>query len=147
MVCPDDDPRVRACRRESPVFCCSNAHAAGEDRVARIASRIWHTLIRCDVFPPFLFQVAEGTGGDDEEGDLELRIEAVESLIELMDKPSMPDVLVQCMAWILGEYGYLSETLTKEEIIDKLCTLTTKSFSDQATRGYVLSAIFKLVAQ
>lgn len=91
--------------------------------------------------------MAEGTGGDDEEGDLELRIEAVESLIELMDKPSLPDVLVQCMAWVLGEYGYLSETLTKEEIIDKLCTLTTKSVNDQATRGYVLSAIFKLVAQ
>lgn len=91
--------------------------------------------------------VAEGTGGDDEEGDLELRVEAVESLIDLMDKPSLPDVLVQCMAWILGEYGYLSETMTKEEIIDKLCTLSTKNFTDLCTRGYVLTAIFKLVAQ
>ena len=71
----------------------------------------------------------------------------MESLIELMDNPGLPDVLVQCMAWILGEYGYLSESLSKEEIIDKLCTLATKNFNDLITRGYVLSALFKLVAQ
>jgi hypothetical protein len=50
------------------------------------------------------------------------------------------------MAWVLGEYGYLSTSCTKENIIEDLCTLCSSNI-DSHTRAYVVTAIMKLVAQ
>lgn len=50
------------------------------------------------------------------------------------------------MAWVLGEYGYLSVTHTKEQVMDKLCDLVMQS-TDSNTRSHVISALMKLVTQ
>jgi hypothetical protein len=112
-----------------------------------------------------------------------LRLEAVESLFVLAEKPTMPEVLVQvqtgredsnpqrtirivshivyvqafvhtvlsrytllaqCLAWILGEYSYLAETIAKEEVLDKLCNLM---HAHSSSRGFLVTAMMKLVAQ
>lgn len=102
---------------------------------------------------------AEGDSAqdDDEEGDVssddELRMEAVEDFLDLMSKTgpgalvlSEVPVLAQTLAWVLGEYGYLSQTHSKEEVMDKLCDLMAQT-SDPQTRCHVISALMKLVAQ
>ncbi len=67
------------------------------------------------------------------EKDAALRREAVENFLALLNKPKLPDVLAQTMAWVLGEYGYLSSTASKENIIDDLCGLAFQC-SDSHTR-------------
>lgn len=69
------------------------------------------------------------------------------------------------MAWVLGEYGYLSSSSTKETVIDDLCGLAFQSIDSHTRytlclyqkidfdiffdiyRAYLVSAIMKLVAQ
>lgn len=96
--------------------------------------------------------IAEGAETDeDEEGDGsnkddELRAEAVEHFLDLLDKPKLPAVLAQTMAWVLGEYGYLSMSCSKEGIMDKLCALAQTS-QDPETKAHVITALGKLIAQ
>lgn len=62
--------------------------------------------------------------------------------------PILPDVLVQALAWILGEYGYLSENVAQGSLIHHLATgMAHRPFADPATRGYVVGGVVKLVAQ
>jgi len=101
--------------------------------------------------------VAEGTGdeNDDEEADRVLRKQAVELYVNLLSKPPsrMPRVLVETMAWVLGEYGYLSSVMPLDAIIDGMCRLLESGSAAKlggglpSTRRLVLSAIMKMVAQ
>ena len=91
--------------------------------------------------------IAEGQedSGDDVSDD-ELRAETVENFLGLIDKSILPNILAQCVAWILGEYGYLSDNYSKEQIMEKLCNLMHRS-TDEWTKGHIISALMKLVAQ
>ena len=60
-------------------------------------------------------------------------MDAVEDFLELITKPKLSEILAQTMAWVLGEYGYLSQSHTKEQIMDKLCDLMAQS-TDPNTR-------------
>mmetsp|Transcript_11926 Transcript_11926/g.28279 ORF Transcript_11926/g.28279 Transcript_11926/m.28279 type:complete len:1070 (-) Transcript_11926:83-3292(-) len=92
--------------------------------------------------------IAEGTGESDE-ADMMLRQTAIELYITLLqDKPpaKLPRILLETMAWCLGEYAYLSAVMSSEEILSKLCQWN-KAISHPSTRKFLTSAIFKLVAQ
>jgi AP-4 complex subunit epsilon-1 len=110
--------------------------------------------VKMSVAQTLLQLIAEGSDNNEDEEDdedvenedEELRCQAVEDFLVLLEKPKLPSVLAQAMAWVLGEYGYLSETKSKEDIMACLCELCRKS-SDPITRSYTISAIMKLVAQ
>lgn len=92
--------------------------------------------------------IAEGTGESDEQ-DMLLRQTAIELYVRLLqEKPpaKLPKILLETMAWCLGEYAYLSAAMTLEEILTKLCQWN-KAFLQPSTRKFLTSAIFKLVAQ
>ncbi|KAL3924280.1 MAG: hypothetical protein SGILL_001141 [Bacillariaceae sp.] len=92
--------------------------------------------------------IAEGTGESDE-ADMLLRQTAIELYVQLLqDKPpaKLPKILLETMAWCLGEYAYLSAALSLEEILTKLC-LWNKAILQPSTTKFLTSAIFKLVAQ
>jgi AP-4 complex subunit epsilon-1 len=92
--------------------------------------------------------IAEGTGESDEE-DMLLRQTAIELYVQLLqDKPpaKLPKILLETMAWCLGEYAYLSAAMSLEEILTKLCQWN-KAILQPSTRKFLTSAIFKLVAQ
>ena len=101
--------------------------------------------------------IAEGTGNeeDDEEADMVLRKQAVELYVNLLSNPPnrMPRVLVETLAWVLGEYGYLSSTMPLDVIIDGMCSLLQSGSTARlgggapSTRRLILSAIMKMVAQ
>eukprot|EP00531_Pseudo-nitzschia_arenysensis_P000564 CAMPEP_0116126634 /NCGR_PEP_ID=MMETSP0329-20121206/6432_1 /TAXON_ID=697910 /ORGANISM="Pseudo-nitzschia arenysensis, Strain B593" /LENGTH=1071 /DNA_ID=CAMNT_0003620721 /DNA_START=137 /DNA_END=3352 /DNA_ORIENTATION=- len=92
--------------------------------------------------------IAEGTG-ESEEADMMLRQTAIELYITLLqEKPpaKLPRILLETMAWCLGEYAYLSAVMSLDEILSKLCQWN-KAISHPSTRRFLTSAIFKLVAQ
>jgi AP-4 complex subunit epsilon-1 len=92
--------------------------------------------------------IAEGTA-ESEEQDMLLRQTAVDLYVRLLqEKPTakLPKILLETMAWCLGEYAYLSAEMTLEEILTKLCQWN-KAALQPSTRKFLTSAIFKLVAQ
>lgn len=92
--------------------------------------------------------IAEGTG-ESEEADMMLRQTAIElyiTLLQNMPPAKLPRILLETMAWCLGEYAYLSAVMSLEEILSKLCQWN-KAISHTSTKKFLTSAIFKLVAQ
>jgi len=92
--------------------------------------------------------VAEGTG-EDESADQEFRRFVVNTYLKLLEKVSLSDVLVQVIAWVLGEYATLAslDGYSFEDIVDLLCETVDRPFEDPSTRGYVVTALAKLVGQ
>lgn len=99
--------------------------------------------------------IAEGDANDDsEEADMLLRQTAVELFVTLLQEKneslsSLPRILLETMAWCLGEYAYLSAVSTLDDVLNRLCLLLTKSNVQfpMTTRQTILQAILKLVAQ
>lgn len=97
--------------------------------------------------------IAEGSGDDDEgseDADLILRQHSVTIYANLLSKSvaKLPRLLVETMAWVLGEYAYLSEEYTLEEIVSELCDIVRMGKQlTPSTRKIIVSAIMKLVAQ
>ena len=81
----------------------------------------------------------EGQG--DPDIDYQMRSEAVAMYLELMDEPKLPEVFVQVLAFILGQYGETAEAGV-ETVIQHLCALFERQ-SDVETKGYCLNAIMK----
>merc|ERR1719210_2750320 len=92
--------------------------------------------------------VAEGTGEDDR-ADQAFRAFAVNTYLRLLEKTTLSDVLVQVIAWVLGEYARLAtvDGYTLEDIVDLLCETVDRPFEDRSTRGYLVSALQKLIGQ
>ena len=95
--------------------------------------------------------IAEGAGEDeDDDADTILRQHSVTIYADLLEKPiaKLPQLLIETMAWVLGEYAYLSADFTLEEILSKLCELVRKGKQlKESTRKFIVTAIMKLVAQ
>ncbi len=97
--------------------------------------------------------IAEGSDDDEEdseEADIILRQHSVTIYANLLSKSiaKLPQLLLETMAWVLGEYAYLSEEYTLEEILAKMCDLVRMGKQlAPSTRKIVVSAIMKLVAQ
>jgi AP-4 complex subunit epsilon-1 len=108
-------------------------------------------MVSQDVAQNLMSLIAEGTGDSDEE-DMLLRQNAVEIYVALLrDKPvgALPRILLETMAWCLGEYGYLSAVASLDEILQQLCEMarTHKTKLEPSTRRFLVSAIMKLVSQ
>lgn len=107
-------------------------------------------MVEAQVAQNLMSLIAEGTG-ESEESDMLLRQNAIELYVSLLKEktPSkLPRILLETMAWCLGEYGYLSCTYSLEEILEQLCLLASKSHTAApSTRKFLLTAIMKLVAQ
>lgn len=109
-------------------------------------------MVKQDVAQNLMTLIAEGTG-DSEEADMLLRQNAVELYVGLLrDKPGtatkLPRILLETIAWVLGEYGYLSAVCSLDDVLKELCSLArTKARLPTSTRKFLVSAIMKLVAQ
>ena len=72
----------------------------------------------------------------------------------MLNNTQMPAILLQTMAWSLGEYAFL---LTKDPdpanqhdlatVVEKLCGLARQTTTDTASRRYLVLAVMKLVSQ
>jgi AP-4 complex subunit epsilon-1 len=93
--------------------------------------------------------IAEGIGTEESaDEDDKMRVYCVDSFFEVTEKKAvLHDLHIQVIAWVLGEYGYLSSQHDKEEIIERLCDIAEKQLELPETRCVLISAIMKLVAQ
>eukprot|EP00921_Rhytidocystis_pertsovi_P003025 GHVQ01005038.1.p1 GENE.GHVQ01005038.1~~GHVQ01005038.1.p1 ORF type:complete len:859 (-),score=114.24 GHVQ01005038.1:1882-4458(-) len=93
--------------------------------------------------------IAEGPNGDEAQDD-EFRAYAANKCVRLCDKvQTLPDILVQIVSWVLGEYGSLCSVegyTNTDDIIDLLCDCIDRTYQDPSTRGWITSAIMKLCA-
>eukprot|EP00898_Chlorokybus_atmophyticus_P003775 jgi/Chlat1/4399/Chrsp29S04536 len=104
-------------------------------------------LVKPEVAHNLMRLIAEGSGDNDAESDSELRTSAVDSYLELLDKPKLPSILLQVICWVLGEYGTLMGVLSAEELVVKLCDIADLYAADDTVKGYVITAITKVYAQ
>lgn len=111
-------------------------------------------MVPTDVAQNLMTLLAEGTGEDDEEADMLLRQTAVEIYVTMLQEKSLgqlPKILLETMAWCLGEYGYLSAVYSLDQVLQRLCQMAmvvsqTSKWS-ASTRKCLVTAILKLVAQ
>ncbi|GKY90613.1 hypothetical protein MPSEU_000034900 [Mayamaea pseudoterrestris] len=108
-------------------------------------------MVQQEVAQNLMSLIAEGTG-DSEEEDMLLRQNAVEIYVTILrDKPlgKLPKILLETMAWCLGEYAYLSAVQSLDETMRQLCDFAKSHKSKFAltTRRMLVAAIMKLVAQ
>jgi AP-4 complex subunit epsilon-1 len=106
-------------------------------------------LVKQEVAQNLMSMIAEGTG-ESEEADMLLRQSAIEMYVSLLkEKPAskLPRILLETMAWCLGEYGYLSAVSSVDDIIEDLCNIVAKAKIHASTSKFLISAIMKLVAQ
>eukprot|EP00455_Lapot_gusevi_P047326 TRINITY_DN637_c0_g3_i4.p1 TRINITY_DN637_c0_g3~~TRINITY_DN637_c0_g3_i4.p1 ORF type:complete len:1210 (-),score=506.44 TRINITY_DN637_c0_g3_i4:151-3717(-) len=107
------------------------------------------SIVRAEVAHNMMRLIAEGGSGGSEDGsggELDIRVYAVEAYLKLLEKPLLSDILLQVIAWVLGEFAHLSITHSPENIVQKLCDLMERSHEDGFTRSWILSAIMKVVA-
>ncbi|XP_029807672.1 AP-4 complex subunit epsilon-1 isoform X2 [Suricata suricatta] len=97
-----------------------------------------------DIPNNFLRLLAEGF--DDETEDQQLRLYAVQSYLTLLDAENVfyPQKFLQVMSWVLGEYAYLLDKETPEEVITKLYKLLTSDLVSSETKAWLLAAVTKL---
>ena len=70
----------------------------------------------------------------------------MQSFIALLDKPSLPEVILQIMAWLLGEYAYLVPSLDAADVVDYVLDIMERA-KTTTTRIWGVSALTKLIAQ
>lgn len=111
-------------------------------------------FVKQEVAQNLMTLIAEGAGdgdeGDGDDADTILRQHAIVLYVNMLDKPftKLPKLLLETMAWVLGEYAYLSQDYSLEEILNKLCTLIrTGKQLEPTTRKIMVSAIMKLISQ
>ncbi|KAJ1180655.1 hypothetical protein NDU88_005875 [Pleurodeles waltl] len=99
-----------------------------------------------DIPNNFLRLLAEGF--EDEEENLQLRLNAVRSYIELLDQENIyyPQRFLHVICWVLGEYSYLQKDVDPEEIMSKLYRLLENISVTTETKTWAVAAITKLSA-
>ncbi|XP_058397554.1 AP-4 complex subunit epsilon-1 [Diceros bicornis minor] len=100
-----------------------------------------------DIPNNFLRLLAEGF--DDETEDQQLRLYAVQSYLTLLDVENVfyPQRFLQVMSWVLGEYSYLLDKETPEEVITKLYKLLMNDSVSSETKAWLIAAVTKLTAK
>ncbi|XP_059952821.1 AP-4 complex subunit epsilon-1 isoform X4 [Mesoplodon densirostris] len=100
-----------------------------------------------DILNNFLRLLAEGF--DDETENQQLRLYAVQSYFTLLDVENVfyPQRFLQVMSWVLGEYSYLLDKETPEEVITKLYKLLRSDSISSETKAWIIAAVTKLTPQ
>ncbi|XP_036298047.1 AP-4 complex subunit epsilon-1 isoform X4 [Pipistrellus kuhlii] len=100
-----------------------------------------------DIPNNFLRLLAEGF--DDETENQQLRLYAVQSYLTLLDVENVfyPQRFLQVMSWVLGEYSYLIDKETPEEVITKLYKLLMNDSISSETKAWLIAAVTKLTPQ
>ncbi|CAK6432240.1 unnamed protein product [Pipistrellus nathusii] len=104
-------------------------------------------MMHPDIPNNFLRLLAEGF--DDETENQQLRLYAVQSYLTLLDVENVfyPQRFLQVMSWVLGEYSYLIDKETPEEVITKLYKLLMNDSISSETKAWLIAAVTKLTPQ
>ncbi|KAF5840736.1 adaptin N terminal region-domain-containing protein [Dunaliella salina] len=89
------------------------------------------------------------------EQDEDMHRSAVDIYTRLLDAPTtkMPDLLLQVIVWVMGEYGHLAaanpgpRALTPSQVMTKLVNLLNRQKAGDLTRALLIPALGKLCVQ
>ncbi|KAM4748999.1 AP-4 complex subunit epsilon-1 [Rhinophrynus dorsalis] len=100
-----------------------------------------------DIPNNFLRLLAEGF--EDEKEDRQLRLNAVESYLALLNTENVhyPQRFLQVISWVLGEYAYLATDVPTESVMSKLYSVLEQSNVTSETKAWIMGAITKLAAR
>ena len=82
-------------------------------------------------------------------GEEDIREFAVDTYLHLLaSRKTLPDLLVQVSAWVIGEYGHASRQSDAIGQLHALIAAMDRAGPDQAiTKGWIISAMLKIVAR
>ena len=82
-------------------------------------------------------------------GEEDIREFAVDTYLHLLaTRKTLPDLLVQVSAWVIGEYGHTSRQSDTIGQLHALISAMDRAGPDQAiTKGWIISAMLKIVAR
>ena len=82
-------------------------------------------------------------------GEEDIREFAVDTYLHLLaTRKTLPDLLVQVSAWVIGEYGHTSRQSDAIGQLHALIAAMDRAGPDQAiTKGWIISAMLKIVAR
>lgn len=94
-------------------------------------------------------------GGRVPDGEEDIRVYAADTYVSLLTAKrskgyanTLPDILLQVSAWVLGEYGHMSSTTSPEQVLLLLGQLMERQVDSPAvTKSWVLEAILKMGAK
>eukprot|EP01063_Lacrimia_lanifica_P002910 TRINITY_DN11575_c0_g1_i1.p1 TRINITY_DN11575_c0_g1~~TRINITY_DN11575_c0_g1_i1.p1 ORF type:complete len:912 (+),score=413.36 TRINITY_DN11575_c0_g1_i1:98-2833(+) len=109
--------------------------------------RLGYQYVDNQIVQGMLKMIAEGSEELDDEANERFRRASVELYYNTLESDKLPDTLMQIIAWVLGEYGFMFEQCSQDDIIDKLCDALEKVHEETDTRGYIITALMKLTAQ
>ncbi|CAD7698737.1 unnamed protein product [Ostreobium quekettii] len=86
------------------------------------------------------------------EQETDVHQSAVAICTKALENPKAPEILLQVVCWVLGEYGALGKHLPEgglspDDIMDRLASLMHSQDCTEMLQGYILSAFLKLGAQ
>eukprot|EP01006_Ploeotia_vitrea_P026210 TRINITY_DN59179_c0_g1_i2.p1 TRINITY_DN59179_c0_g1~~TRINITY_DN59179_c0_g1_i2.p1 ORF type:complete len:1115 (+),score=213.75 TRINITY_DN59179_c0_g1_i2:86-3430(+) len=91
--------------------------------------------------------IAEGEGEDEDE-DTEFRKYCVAQYYNRLSVEKIyPDIMYKIIAWVIGEYGFMMENIAPKDQIDRLCDLMERQYQDPETKGWIVTALMKLISQ
>lgn len=105
-------------------------------------------LVQVEVAYNMMRMIGEGIDDEeDEEDDAtdDLRRNAVIAYVDLMGKQSLPDILIQLICWVVGEYIDLLQNYDVEDVLEKFYQMLTWRFADATTQSWVVTAIMKVL--
>jgi len=95
-------------------------------------------------------------GGQVPAGEEDIRVFAADTYAALLTSRrnkqgysnTLPDILLQVCAWVLGEYGHLSSTMSPSEVLQLLVGLLERQVDSPAvTKSWILAAVVKMAAK
>ncbi|GAX83960.1 hypothetical protein CEUSTIGMA_g11384.t1 [Chlamydomonas eustigma] len=130
-------------------------------RVSELAERYapsptWFIAVVSEVFqlggPHVESQLAHNLMHLIAEQDEDLHRSAVEAYLSLLDKPKLPERLLEVACWVLGEYGSLAATSSQnntqaQAVMNKLAGVVKTQKATEGVKGYILVALSKISAQ
>ncbi|GMH32396.1 hypothetical protein BSKO_00230 [Bryopsis sp. KO-2023] len=79
------------------------------------------------------------------EQETDVHKKAVQVFLKALEEPKLPEVLLQVICWVLGEYGCL--TRSPEDVMDSVCGLIHLNNCTESLKGFLLTAVSKVCAQ
>lgn len=101
-------------------------------------------LVKPDVAHGMMKLIAESPADVPPEEDM--RVYGVDSYLQVLQKKVIPDILLQVIAWVLGEYGHRSMTTDVPGILSALVKCLDRPVDSLATKEWIIVALMKQMA-
>lgn len=94
-----------------------------------------------------LYEVLLQGTGEASVKDNQLRVFAMKTFHSAMQETGCPVLLIQVACWTIGEFGYLSSSVSLPDLIVEVCSLLESSTLQDKTRDVAITALWKLLAR